>query len=87
MHVFRLGKNALHRAFRERGARRAAYTVVAAIAGFVLGAVVPGERVLVGAAVATLLVIILQVVYSVTEQGERSRSETEILERKLSDRM
>lgn len=59
-------------------------TVAAAVAGFVVGAVVPSDRVLVGAAVATLLVIILQVIFTLAERGEQSSSGA-IPKRKLHD--
>ncbi|MGW3994319.1 hypothetical protein ACWEF6_12615 [Amycolatopsis sp. NPDC004772] len=85
MYTFRQVKDALSRAFCERGTRRVLLTVAVAFAGFVVGAMFPSDRVLVGAGLATLLVVVLQVCYGVTERGDRSPFEAATPEREVAD--
>src|SRR2546421_1703964 len=74
MCIFRLLQYARTWAFKERGRRRITLTVMATGVAFLIGAFVVWERILVGVAVATLVLIAIQVVFGILDNREQLRA-------------
>ena len=68
MHGFRRLKGALRRVVAER--RRLTVTAVVVVVGFVVGALLPGERMLAGVAVGALIVALAQLFHNLIDRQD-----------------
>lgn len=79
MRIFRQLKHAAIWTFKERGRRRIAVTLFVVVSAFIVGVLAPSEAVLIGAAVATLALILVQVIFGVLDGRDQRRFEKALI--------
>lgn len=73
MQIFRRLKHAATWVFRERVRRRIAVTLAVVPLTFLVGVAVPSKEIIVGAAVASLALVLVQVIFGVLDAYEHRR--------------